>query len=76
MADKATTPTKVITGKCRLSFEHIWKPSKMDEDSQAKYSASIIIPKTDSATLTSRCQRRHPEQMGGQKARQAEAPSA
>ncbi|MCI8921137.1 MAG: DUF2815 family protein [Acutalibacter sp.] len=52
MADKATTPTKVITGKCRLSFEHIWKPSKMDEDSQAKYSASIIIPKTDSATLT------------------------
>lgn len=51
MADKANNPTKVITGKCRLSFEHIWKPSKMDEDSQAKYSASIIIPKTDAATL-------------------------
>jgi len=51
MADKTNNPCKVITGKCRLSFEHVWKPSKMDEDSQAKYSASIIIPKTDKATL-------------------------
>lgn len=51
MAEKANNPTKVITGKCRLSFEHIWKPNKMNEDSKAKFSASILIPKTDKATL-------------------------
>ncbi len=51
MAEKANTPTKVITGKCRLSFEHIWKPNKMNEDSKAKFSASILVPKTDKTTL-------------------------
>lgn len=51
MANKTNNPCTVITGVCRLSFEHVWKPSKMDEDSQAKYSASILIPKTDATTL-------------------------
>lgn len=49
--NKAVNPTHVVTGKCRLSYEHIWEPSKMDEDSPAKYSACIIIPKSDKATL-------------------------
>lgn len=51
MSTSATNPTKVITGKCRLSYAHIWAPSKMDEDSPAKYSACIVIPKTDTKTL-------------------------
>lgn len=43
--------TKVITGKCRLSYAHIWEPSSIDGNSPAKYSACIVIPKTDTATL-------------------------
>lgn len=44
-------PTKVITGKCRLSYEHIWEAASMDGNSEPKYSASVIIPKSDTATL-------------------------
>lgn len=47
----ATSATKVITGKCRLSYAHVWEPSRMDEDDPLKYSACIIIPKSDKATL-------------------------
>lgn len=46
MSDK----TKVITGKVRLSYAHIWEPyGKKDNDK--KYSAMILIPKTDGETL-------------------------
>lgn len=51
MPNPAINPTKVITGKCRLSYAHIWEPSSINENSPAKYSACIIIPKTDKATL-------------------------
>lgn len=44
------TPTKVITGKCRLSYEHIWEPASID-GIDLKYSASVIIPKSDTTTL-------------------------
>ena len=44
-------PTHVITGKCRLSYPHIWEPSRMGEDDPLKYSACIIIPKLDKATV-------------------------
>lgn len=44
-------PTKVITGKCRLSYSHIWDPVSIDGASDPKYSACIIIPKTDTVTL-------------------------
>ncbi len=43
--------TKVITGKARLSYLHIWEPSAIDEGQEPKYSASIIIPKSDKKTL-------------------------
>ena len=43
--------TKVITGKCRLSYAHIWEPSHMDEDDPLKYSACVVIPKSDKVTL-------------------------
>lgn len=47
-----SNPCKVITGKCRLSYGHIWEPSSMDENSPAKYSACIIIRKDDTKTLS------------------------
>lgn len=42
---------KVITGKSRLSYEHIWEPASIDGSTEAKYSASIIIPKSDTKTI-------------------------
>lgn len=48
---KNNNPTHVITGKCRLSYPHIWEPSRMGEDDPLKYSACIIIPKLDKATV-------------------------
>lgn len=49
--EKNTNITKVITGKCRLSYAHVWEPSHMDEDDPLKYSACVVIPKTDKVTL-------------------------
>lgn len=48
---KNNTPTHVITGKCRLSYAHVWEPSRMSEDDPLKYSACIIIPKSDTVTV-------------------------
>lgn len=42
--------TKVITGKVRFSYVHVFEPSAM-EGQKPKYSVSIIIPKTDTKTL-------------------------
>ncbi|MBS1776006.1 MAG: DUF2815 family protein [Bacteroidetes bacterium] len=44
-------PTKVITGQVRLSYCHIFEPSAIDEGADKKYSVSIIIPKSDTATV-------------------------
>ena len=44
--------TKVIIKDARLSFVHAFHPSAVDGDpDKAKYSVSIIIPKTDKANL-------------------------
>jgi hypothetical protein len=43
--------TKVITGKVRFSYLHVWEPSAIDEAQEKKYSASLIIPKSDTNTL-------------------------
>lgn len=43
-------PCKVITGKCRLSYEHVFEAASIN-GSDPKYSACIVIPKTDKATL-------------------------
>lgn len=51
MSTNAINPCKVITGKCRLSFAHIWEPASIDGNSPAKYSACIVIRKDDEATL-------------------------
>ena len=42
--------TKVITGKCRASFVHIFEPKSVN-GSDPKYSMSLIIPKSDSKTI-------------------------
>ncbi len=48
MADNQTT--KVITGKVRLSYTHIFNPQK-DDQGEDKYSTAILIPKSDKDTL-------------------------
>jgi Protein of unknown function (DUF2815). len=42
--------TKVITGKVRLSYCHIFEP-RPDDNGEEKYSVSILIPKEDKDTL-------------------------
>ena len=42
--------TKVITGKCRASFVHIFEPQSVN-GSEPKYSISLIIPKADTETI-------------------------
>jgi len=43
--------TKVVTGVVRFSYLHVWEPSAVDEGQDPKYSASLIIPKSDKKTL-------------------------
>lgn len=42
---------RIVTGKVRLSYEHIWEPYAHQEGEKEKYSASLIIPKSDKETL-------------------------
>lgn len=44
-------PTKVITGVVRLSFVHVWEPTSMQDGGPKKYSAALLIPKSDKATI-------------------------
>lgn len=44
------TATKVITGKVRLSYTHIFEPQSIDGGDE-KYSTAILIPKDDKETL-------------------------
>lgn len=47
-----SNPTKVITGKVRFSYVHVFEPATISEDSsEKKYSVSIIISKKDKITL-------------------------
>lgn len=42
--------TKVVTGQVRLSYANVWEPQSIN-GSEPKYSVSIIIPKSDKATI-------------------------
>jgi hypothetical protein len=44
------TATKVITGKVRLSYTHIFEAQSIDGGDE-KFSTAILIPKTDKETL-------------------------
>lgn len=45
------TPTKVITGKLRFSYLNVFKPRAASEGQEPKYSACLLIPKTDKETV-------------------------
>lgn len=51
MADKEKN-TKVITGKVRFSYVHVFEPEAVGDSEDKKYSVSIIIPKSDKKTLS------------------------
>ena len=42
--------TKVVTGKVRFSFCHVWEP-QANPGQEPKYSVTLLIPKSDKATL-------------------------
>ena len=48
---KVQNDTKVVTGKVRFSYVHVFEPVAMDADSKPKYSVCILIPKSDKETL-------------------------
>ncbi len=51
MAKNNVTPTKVITGKdTRWSYANVWEPKSINGGA-AKYSVSLIIPKSDTVTV-------------------------
>jgi len=43
--------TKVVTGKVRFSYLHVWEPSAVEEGQEKKYSVSLIIQKSDKDTV-------------------------
>lgn len=43
--------TKVITGKVRFSYANVWEPKSIN-GSNPKYSISLLIPKSDTQTLS------------------------
>jgi hypothetical protein len=43
--------TKVVTGKVRFSFCHIFEPQVPQGGGDPKYSVTLLIPKSDTATL-------------------------
>ena len=42
---------KVVTGKVRFSYAHVFQPSAAVEGGTPKYSVSLIIPKSDTETV-------------------------
>ena len=45
-----TNPTRIVTGEVRLSYAHVWEPNSI-QGGKPKYSVSLIIPKSDTATI-------------------------
>jgi hypothetical protein len=46
-----SSATKVVTGKVRLSYAHLFEPFSNNDGQPAKYSTTLLIPKTDKATI-------------------------
>ena len=44
--------TKCVVGEVRLSYVHLFKAEAVEEGGEKKFSASIIIPKSDTVTAT------------------------
>ena len=45
-------PAKVITGKVRFSYVHVWEKAAIGDSGEEKYSASLIIPKRDKKQIS------------------------
>ena len=43
--------TKVVTGRCRLSYCNLFEPRAQQEGGDLKYSVTLLIPKSDTATV-------------------------
>lgn len=43
-------PTQLTTGEVRISYEHLLKPYSNQPGAEAKYSVTLLIPKSDYAT--------------------------
>ena len=43
--------TRITTKKVRFSYVHVFEPIAMEEGQTKKYSAAILIPKTDKVTV-------------------------
>lgn len=50
MKNIVTNPTKIVTGVVRLSYANIWT-AKSINGGAPKFSTSVLIPKSDTATL-------------------------
>lgn len=49
-----TNPKHITTGKVRFSYEHLMKPYKNENagpDDEPKYSVTVLVPKSDTATM-------------------------
>ena len=46
------SPTRVVTGKVRLSYVHLFEPYSNDPDKEARYSVTVLIPKRDGVTIS------------------------
>lgn len=45
------TPTKIVTGKVRLSYVNVFQPRAGEDGGEPKYSVCVLIPKTDTVTI-------------------------
>lgn len=50
-ATKTPVPTKVVTGKVRLSYVNVFEPRAQEAGKEPKYSVCVLIPKSDTATV-------------------------
>jgi len=48
---KAADPARVVTGRVRLSYVHLFEAYTSGDDEDAKFSVTLLIPKTDTATM-------------------------
>lgn len=43
--------TKLVTGKVRFSYAHVFEPTAISEGQEKKYSVNVIIPKSDKKAI-------------------------
>lgn len=51
MSENANPITKVVTGKVRLSYAHLFTPQSSEDGKEPRYSSALLVSKSDTATL-------------------------